>query len=184
VELISRKDAIAAGLPRYFTGKPCANGHVAERLAANYWCIDCQHEANRRKAPERLGRQKSWREQNKEHVSTYASTVRPWAKRRAAKLNALPRWFGELDQFVTEECSTLAAERERVTGFPWQVDHMIPLQATEACGLHCAHNLQVIPAYLNRGKGNKMIFTKPFEWLHACAPCAPRKSGVPPRLNK
>jgi hypothetical protein len=30
-EIISRKEAKAAGLTRYFTGKPCKRGHVVER---------------------------------------------------------------------------------------------------------------------------------------------------------
>ena len=36
-----RSDAIAIQAPRYFTGKPCRNGHTAERLAANGHCVAC-----------------------------------------------------------------------------------------------------------------------------------------------
>lgn len=32
LEIISVADAGAAGLKRYFTGRPCKNGHVSERL--------------------------------------------------------------------------------------------------------------------------------------------------------
>jgi 5-methylcytosine-specific restriction endonuclease McrA len=38
---ITKKAAKAAGLTRYFTGKPCAHGHVAERLVSNGVCNDC-----------------------------------------------------------------------------------------------------------------------------------------------
>jgi hypothetical protein len=31
--VISRQEALAQGVKRYFTGKPCCRGHVAERLA-------------------------------------------------------------------------------------------------------------------------------------------------------
>lgn len=41
-EVISRKDAVARGLPRYFTGKPCKRGHLAWRAAVNCVCYDCQ----------------------------------------------------------------------------------------------------------------------------------------------
>lgn len=32
------------GKTRYFTGKGCANGHIAERLVSNGRCIDCMYE--------------------------------------------------------------------------------------------------------------------------------------------
>ena len=42
--VISRADARAAGLKRYFTGEPCRNGHVAERMVVSYLCIACHKE--------------------------------------------------------------------------------------------------------------------------------------------
>jgi hypothetical protein len=39
--IISRAEAKAAGLKRYFTGKPCPYGHVAERLRSNGLCAKC-----------------------------------------------------------------------------------------------------------------------------------------------
>lgn len=38
---ISCKAAKAAGLKRYFTGKPCPKGHVAERYVGCRKCIEC-----------------------------------------------------------------------------------------------------------------------------------------------
>lgn len=38
---ISRATAIKRGLPRYFTGKPCRNGHVAARYVSNRSCATC-----------------------------------------------------------------------------------------------------------------------------------------------
>ncbi len=40
-EIISRADAKARGLKRYFTGNPCKRGHVAERRVSGQICIDC-----------------------------------------------------------------------------------------------------------------------------------------------
>lgn len=37
----TRAEAMALGLPRYFTGKPCRHGHVAERLVSARSCCDC-----------------------------------------------------------------------------------------------------------------------------------------------
>jgi 5-methylcytosine-specific restriction endonuclease McrA len=37
----ARKAAKEAGLVRYFTGKPCKNGHIAERQVSNGVCVEC-----------------------------------------------------------------------------------------------------------------------------------------------
>lgn len=41
VEIISRKDAKAAGLKTYFTGKPCPHGHVDDRRVHDGGCCAC-----------------------------------------------------------------------------------------------------------------------------------------------
>jgi hypothetical protein len=46
-EIISRKDAVALRLIRYFTGKPCKHSHVAERRMDTGNCIECQWLAQR-----------------------------------------------------------------------------------------------------------------------------------------
>lgn len=42
--IVTRSAALAAGLPRYFTGKPCKHQHVAERKTANGLCLACHRE--------------------------------------------------------------------------------------------------------------------------------------------
>jgi uncharacterized cupin superfamily protein len=86
-------------------------------------------------------------------------------RRRAAKLRAIPAWYGELDSLVMIEAADLCAIRQQTTGVSWHVDHMVPLQARNACGLHCAENVQVIPAKMNIAKRNHMRLTQPLEWL-------------------
>jgi hypothetical protein len=41
-EIISRSEALALCLTRYFTGKPCRKGHIAERQASNGNCRECE----------------------------------------------------------------------------------------------------------------------------------------------
>jgi len=56
-EIISRAEAIARGLARYFTGMPCKHGHVAQRGTLSKQCIACKQErdaANRKAENERL----------------------------------------------------------------------------------------------------------------------------------
>jgi hypothetical protein len=44
--IISRREAKARGLIRYFTGKPCKFGHVAERHVASWGCMICSSTRN------------------------------------------------------------------------------------------------------------------------------------------
>lgn len=46
--LISRQDAIALGLKRYFTGVPCKYGHVSERYVLKSTCIECERSPKRK----------------------------------------------------------------------------------------------------------------------------------------
>jgi 5-methylcytosine-specific restriction endonuclease McrA len=39
---VTRAEAVAVGVKRYFTGKPCPKGHIAERWVASYSCAECQ----------------------------------------------------------------------------------------------------------------------------------------------
>lgn len=89
------------------------------------------------------------------------------AKRRAAKCDRIPSWYCDFDQLVMTEAADLAKRREAVTRIAWHVDHMIPLLATEASGLHCANNLQVIPGVMNMKKLNRLELTQRGEWIRA-----------------
>jgi 5-methylcytosine-specific restriction endonuclease McrA len=40
-EIITRAEARAKGLKRYFSGEPCGNGHIAERFVCNSMCCEC-----------------------------------------------------------------------------------------------------------------------------------------------
>lgn len=43
VNIISRLEAHAQGLKRYFTGEPCVNGHLTERCVMTCRCITCSN---------------------------------------------------------------------------------------------------------------------------------------------
>ncbi len=109
---------------------------------------------------------KDYRKAHKEELAFYNST---WAKdnagKRAAtssryhasKLQAIPKWTTEDDLWLIEECYTLAKLRSDLTGIKWHVDHIIPLQGIDVCGLHTILNLRVIPATENLSKKNKFM---------------------------
>ena len=74
------------------------------------------------------------------------------AKRKASKLRATPAWA---NPFFIREIYELAQLRTKITGFEWQVDHIVPLKSKLVCGLHVEDNLRVIPAVQNWAKNNK-----------------------------
>lgn len=48
MKVISFMQAQLQGLARYFTGKSCIYGHVAERFVCNCQCIECHRIKNRK----------------------------------------------------------------------------------------------------------------------------------------
>lgn len=99
-------------------------------------------------------------------------------RRRAALADRLPLWYGELDEFIMNEAADLARRREIETGIPWHIDHIYPLLGRKVSGLHCGLNIQVIPAYLNLYKKNRMMMTKPLEWISYLDKVTPASAGI------
>jgi hypothetical protein len=44
MQTTSRQEAIQNNMTRYYTGKPCVRGHVAERMVSTKTCVDCKNE--------------------------------------------------------------------------------------------------------------------------------------------
>jgi hypothetical protein len=217
MDVMTRDDARALGRKKFFSGIPCANGHLAERYVRNGQCIECRKQrydqevardynmayraknkaalsdydkakyqkvAARHRKEKRLLFEKLKDQLDAERVQKQlflrkmaVERVRAWrlqnpgkkqslhAKRRSSKKRAVPLWFSEFDAFVWNEAAELAIRRKAATGINWHVDHMIPLSARKASGLHVASNCQVIPQVLNNRKHNKLVLTSPGEWI-------------------
>ena len=43
MKTVTRREAQLAGKTRYFTGKPCPHGHVAQRFVGNKNCVECSY---------------------------------------------------------------------------------------------------------------------------------------------
>lgn len=210
-------------MTRYFTGKPCRNGHIAERYTSDGRCVQCKaekdarsyakHADKRREAvlahyvtirearilamrdyharkkgdPAYQAIRNAYRKKHADRLRLQAQKKRTTPEARAAKAakkradahlyrayeqtrnarkrNAIPSWYGELDEFVLREAAVLIDLRRTATRIDWQLDHMVPIGARKACGLHCAANFQVIPRTLNARKNNQMILTEPGAWV-------------------
>lgn len=93
---------------------------------------------------------KKWALSNKDMVNARS------AKRRAAKLQALPKWLTKAEHEQIKEFYEIAEMFKLYIGEEYHVDHIIPLQGENVCGLHVPWNLQVIPAKENLSKSNKL----------------------------
>ncbi|MHA2062798.1 MAG: HNH endonuclease signature motif containing protein [Candidatus Thorarchaeota archaeon] len=78
-------------------------------------------------------------------------------KRTARKLSATPSWLSERQIKEIEGFYVLARKQTIETGIKHEVDHIIPLQGENVCGLHVPWNLQVITKAENVRKGNRVL---------------------------
>lgn len=162
MKLIKRKDALAEGKTYYYTGKPCKKGHIALRRAANGCCTECEKEKNN--SEERKKYMSKYADKNRTKIRKIASE---WQKKNKGKVNAntalrhtakmqrTPAWLTKHDKLHIKCLYQVAAMRTRESGQVWHVDHVIPLQGEDVCGLHVPSNLQIIPAVDNMSKGNR-----------------------------
>jgi hypothetical protein len=65
MDIISREDALAQGLKRYFTGKPCKRGHLAERRVPNQHCCQCSRENSQKPRKRSEGRAEADRKRSR-----------------------------------------------------------------------------------------------------------------------
>jgi hypothetical protein len=77
------------------------------------------------------------------------------ARRRAKKLLATPPWLTDGHIAHIKRIYKLCAIVTEATLIQYHVDHILPLQGKEICGLHVPWNLRVIPAKDNISKGNR-----------------------------
>jgi 5-methylcytosine-specific restriction endonuclease McrA len=88
--IISREEAKAAGLSRFFTGRPCINNHLSQRTTANGGCFRCNTELGNQlyhnEGPEerksRRAFARAWKKAHPESVKAEAQ------RRRAMKRDA------------------------------------------------------------------------------------------------
>jgi hypothetical protein len=111
MKVISRIDAEALGLTRYFTGSPCPKGHIAERLVSNRGCISCSRQAlakyrvtnrtnllERKRIAQNLYRMRNpdkvratAKASNAKHRKTRNAEKAAWAKRNSGRVLAWAR---------------------------------------------------------------------------------------------
>lgn len=96
-----------------------------------------------------LAWKKSEYEKNKEDYIFRAN------KRKYRKYNATPSWLSEGDWLQIEDIYSRARELSASSNENYDVDHIIPIQGKNVCGLHVPWNLQILERKQNRQKSNK-----------------------------
>lgn len=148
---------------------------MSPRYVCSYRCVECTAEdlvkwrsdnPDKLKSQQRLHRDRNaaqikesssrWMDSNTEYGSEWKKTnsgkVAAYsAKRRSIKLNATPDW---LTEGMLSDIAGLYKESSEKDS-PHHVDHIVPLQGENVCGLHVPWNLQVIPAEDNLRKSNR-----------------------------
>jgi 5-methylcytosine-specific restriction endonuclease McrA len=77
--------------------------------------------------------------------------------RRRRFRDATPKWLSPEQRMEIRLKYRLAIELSRATGIRHAVDHEVPIQGEEVCGLHVPWNLQVITQEENLKKYNKHV---------------------------
>lgn len=137
------------------------------------WCFECskEYQKNLRKTqPEKIratlrrsrekhydrrleGGRKSCKLHYKKNKQYYATKA---ILRKAKLKGAVPTWLTKEQKDEIERFYWLAKDLKAVTGETYHVDHIIPINGKEVCGLHVPWNLQILPSDINLSKGNKV----------------------------
>jgi hypothetical protein len=133
--------------------KVCDNIRTALRKAKDperAKAVQAKSDRNKytRKKPSIAARNKHWKTNNPAKLQAMD------ARRRAAKLYRTPAWLTDDEQWMIAQAYDIAAQRTKLFGISWHVDHVLPLQGRLVSGLHVPTNLQVIPAAVNCRKSN------------------------------
>lgn len=94
MQIISRIEAKAAGLKRFFTGEPCKKGHISERFLSGS-CVQCykeriqkeEHKAKKRESDKKY-RERQNKEKRAEYFKNYYEARKEKFSERSAKYRA------------------------------------------------------------------------------------------------
>jgi hypothetical protein len=135
-----------------------ANRHRAKAWAAAN--TDKLHAAQRRWRLAHPDYQRQWNADHSENLRVKRIRhEKKWpgrksarrAKRRVAQRHATVAWA---DLAKIEAIYARAEAATKATGIRHEVDHIVPLQNPNVCGLHVDYNLQVLTKKANRQKWN------------------------------
>jgi hypothetical protein len=115
-------------------------------------CNSCQ---NKVRAKDREANKEVFTLKNRKYSQDNKGKVNAkTAKRKAAKLQATPKWA---NLKLIEDIYVSCAEKQILEKEKYAVDHIVPLQGDNVCGLHVEYNLQILTRKSNAQKLNKLL---------------------------
>lgn len=121
--IISRREAIAAGLPEFFTGIPCLRGHITKRPVSGRRCPVCQREIHTKKFMAGRG------DRTKEMAQTVARTQ---VARKAQRQERFP----DREIVTRPEAKELGLKRY-FTGRPCKHGHFAERRTSDGVCMGC-----------------------------------------------
>lgn len=109
-------------------------------------------------------RNKAWRLRNKEYIkkknkewrdNNLSHILESNARRKAKRIRATPAWLSDSQIEEMRDIYQTAKDLEWLNEEPLHVDHIVPIQGKDVCGLHVPWNLQILTASKNLSKGVK-----------------------------
>ena len=91
--------------------------------------------------------------QKRNPAKTTAKTIAYYMK----KNQSLPKWISKDDISKMRSIYKMCRNISKKTGIPHEVDHIVPINGENVCGLHVPWNLRVIPRDENKKKSNSLI---------------------------
>jgi len=166
MRVIRRSEAKALGLVRYFTGKPCSNGHIAERYISK-GCTECIRDRHR-SHPNKPAWNRAWLISNREKQRRLNRLAyernKPAAiarnRKRKARLKGSNGAHTDTDiadifRLQLGKCAYCRVDLNQ----RYHVDHIMPLALG---GSNARHNLQLTCELCNSRKGAKdpLVFAR------------------------
>ena len=184
-KIILRKDAKAQGLSRYFTGKPCKIGHIAERYITGE-CIVCKLAINEKWRLANLDKKREsvsrYIERDREHWREYQKSYHAkWYKKNRRKKLAQNKKYIQNHPEVAQVASLVhnhnkRARRFGVAGTFSRADLDALWQAQKNRCVYCQKELTIKTRWIDhikpmiRGGSNTK---NNLQWL--CQSCSRRK---------
>lgn len=135
----------------------------SQKDGLHYYCKECRKTHSRNyyeKNKERIDdKNKAYYHENKEKWADYCKR---WAENNrgvmaaaSAKYRAFKSRADYSEKEAVDYVYYAAKVIEKVYGTKWHVDHIVPLQGENVCGLHVSYNLQLLSPSDNCRKGNR-----------------------------